>query len=832
MPGELDSRVVIALDLDYFYAQVHEICLPGAWRERGEAPPPIGVKQKHIIVTANYPARARGVSKLQLLTDAVSKCPELIVIDGSDLCPYRAKSAEVEAALKHALKCISRLENSSSREDTGRVDEKGGYNHVTNGSQVKPSRADVTLPTPTKTKSVDLGSDVSDVSGANMGVITSPTKFNCIVQRLGMDEWFVDITSLVKIIMKNKQLRIAQEACTLSDDRINVVAGNKDNVPLRFKVGLCIASHLRRSVLESSKLTCSAGVSSSKMLAKISVNHRKPNGESLFLPSYARKFMSQRCVRVVPGCGYRYAKRLRKHLRLLGFNYDDNRGHSVRDNIVADMNLNGDGIENASTEWYEDDTEPISEYEDSMSESAYEAQRRRQADRIISTSKNSFPQCQQVVNAFLNPSSLVPECANTSSTNTSISAQTSASSDGSVVYQDLVAHTNPRIGINKLVHTKMSICAAHHGFTVDEEPSLPSTGVDHMSTSEIMRMLDVQSCARVLKCKYGVAEMILMKCLGVCTEPVLESRLPTVISVEDSMRKNTFKTKLEVRAKMLKLVDSMLLRMWKDVVSNNRIPSTLFVRFRNSGVDDKKNKIYQNRQTGLPQSEFGSVSRMLELAKVALNCAQHDDKNFVDSSTHASTAVRDGSEKPKDMSSQTHGATSLKNECNHLRFVLLREAMSLIMKYSLVNHDPESITNLAVGVSGFKVNKLGGGAGGGIESYMTSDMVDEAEGNRGYCCPICEISFVGMLNTDIHYHLDACVDLNTGNSPSINNARVRAQRKEIDSQSMPSPSGLKRKQLESTTCSDTVPELDRKKIMTSSSASLLGESFSPKSVSF
>jgi len=50
------------------------------------------IKQKHIIVTASYPARKRGVKKMQLWTEAKKVCPDLITIVGEDLTQYRIAS--------------------------------------------------------------------------------------------------------------------------------------------------------------------------------------------------------------------------------------------------------------------------------------------------------------------------------------------------------------------------------------------------------------------------------------------------------------------------------------------------------------------------------------------------------------------------------------------------------------------------------------------------------------------------------------------------------------------------------------------------------------------
>lgn len=48
-----------------------------------------GIQQKYIVVTCNYVARERGVSKLMSVADAKKKCPELVLVKGEDLTHYR-----------------------------------------------------------------------------------------------------------------------------------------------------------------------------------------------------------------------------------------------------------------------------------------------------------------------------------------------------------------------------------------------------------------------------------------------------------------------------------------------------------------------------------------------------------------------------------------------------------------------------------------------------------------------------------------------------------------------------------------------------------------------
>jgi nucleotidyltransferase/DNA polymerase involved in DNA repair len=52
-------------------------------------PKPLGIKQKNILATCNYNARRRGVKKLMLITEAKKICPELVIVEGEDLTPFR-----------------------------------------------------------------------------------------------------------------------------------------------------------------------------------------------------------------------------------------------------------------------------------------------------------------------------------------------------------------------------------------------------------------------------------------------------------------------------------------------------------------------------------------------------------------------------------------------------------------------------------------------------------------------------------------------------------------------------------------------------------------------
>lgn len=87
------SRTIIHVDMDCFYAQVEMIRRPELRHV------PLGIQQKHIVVTCNYIARERGVKKLVFVNDAKKKCPDLVLVNGEDLSVYREFSARVHSLL-------------------------------------------------------------------------------------------------------------------------------------------------------------------------------------------------------------------------------------------------------------------------------------------------------------------------------------------------------------------------------------------------------------------------------------------------------------------------------------------------------------------------------------------------------------------------------------------------------------------------------------------------------------------------------------------------------------------------------------------------------------
>ena len=87
-------RIILCIDQDCFYAQVVMIAHPELRQK------PLGITQKYLVVTSNYPARERGVTKLQSIAEAQRRCPEIVLVPGERLDVFRNAAREILTTAK------------------------------------------------------------------------------------------------------------------------------------------------------------------------------------------------------------------------------------------------------------------------------------------------------------------------------------------------------------------------------------------------------------------------------------------------------------------------------------------------------------------------------------------------------------------------------------------------------------------------------------------------------------------------------------------------------------------------------------------------------------
>ncbi|XP_013118631.2 DNA polymerase iota isoform X1 [Stomoxys calcitrans] len=216
--NEPHQRTIIHLDMDYFYAQVEEIKEPSLQVR------PLGVQQKNIVVTCNYIARAQGVKKLMLITEAKRLCPDIVLVPGEDLTPYRQMSQKIFEILLN---------------------------------------------------------------------------YTPLVEKLGFDENFMDVSLLVakreqqKIQLNNDETDIPTVTGHIYPADGTTLNACRCGCAHRLTIGAQIAAEIREELKIKLGLTCCAGISYNKLLAKLVGSQNKPNKQSVLVSSHAEQFMRE-----------------------------------------------------------------------------------------------------------------------------------------------------------------------------------------------------------------------------------------------------------------------------------------------------------------------------------------------------------------------------------------------------------------------------------------------------------------------------------------------------------------------------------------------------------
>ncbi|KAI1427925.1 hypothetical protein F5Y12DRAFT_782894 [Xylaria sp. FL1777] len=284
IPKRDDERIILHFDYDCFYASVFENENPSLKSQ------PLGIKQKSILATCNYVARARGVRKLMLISEAQRICPDLVLRNGEDLTRFRDVSKKLWAFLR-------------------------------------------------------------------------AHSWNRRVERLGLDEVFLDVTDVVAY---NRELLNvhALAASFFQLDRNDPVKGFAfdasgfygclqpdagkagggggggivdvdDPLCVRLMLASHLAGYLRQKLDEDFGYTSSGGVSTNKLLAKLAGSVNKPENQTTLLATggdgdgVVQAFMDAHSIRKVPGIGSRMAQLIEEHLLSRPAKQRDREGTSV-----------------------------------------------------------------------------------------------------------------------------------------------------------------------------------------------------------------------------------------------------------------------------------------------------------------------------------------------------------------------------------------------------------------------------------------------------------------------------------------------------------------------
>ncbi|XP_035668098.1 DNA polymerase iota-like isoform X2 [Branchiostoma floridae] len=153
------------------------------------------------------------------------------------------------------------------------------------------------------------GEDLTHYREMSYRITETLQKFSPLVERLGFDENFVDVTETVEARVKSAfspQLNghIFPEI-EIEDDSM------KDERHKRLACGSQIAAEIREALHSDLGITCCAGIAHNKLLAKLVAGQHKPNQQTSLLPGGVGKLMGTlKTARNIPGIGSRTFKRL------------------------------------------------------------------------------------------------------------------------------------------------------------------------------------------------------------------------------------------------------------------------------------------------------------------------------------------------------------------------------------------------------------------------------------------------------------------------------------------------------------------------------------------
>ncbi|UPK89169.1 hypothetical protein LCI18_000104 [Fusarium solani-melongenae] len=253
-----NDRVILQFDYDCFYAQVFENKNPALKKL------PVGVKQKNCLSTCNYNARALGLKKLMSVSEAKRVCPELVLMDGEDLTPFR----DTSKILFNYFKTFS-------------------WNH-----KVERLGFD------------EVFMDVTDIVEYNLFCLNKASlanSFFCLSKEDPERGFQCDLTSIAGCVQD-----------TASPD-----LDTESPAYLRLLLGSHLAQFLRLQIEEKFGFTSTCGIATNKMLSKLVGGKNKPRNQTTLLAltqDEAITFLDDHKLRKIPGLGFKTVEVLGGHV--------------------------------------------------------------------------------------------------------------------------------------------------------------------------------------------------------------------------------------------------------------------------------------------------------------------------------------------------------------------------------------------------------------------------------------------------------------------------------------------------------------------------------------
>jgi DNA polymerase eta len=263
-------RVILLLDLDCFYAQCERVRL-GLENDTTA----LALLQWNSVLAVTYPARGlygikRGDSWDQVQDKSNGKCLaiHLPLLTASDTTTTTATSDDsVEAAYEKVFQL-------STDERQRLFAQEIGHRRLHSEGKACLER-------------YRLAS--TRIFGVVLQALEDHLQDHFILERASIDELFIDVTSYCwNDDTRTKEQDEAVEQVMKQTKLVNKDNNNTEDDPSIEQAlyrGAWVASILRAAVFHQLGFTLSAGVSTSKLTAKLGASYGKPNGQALILPS-------------------------------------------------------------------------------------------------------------------------------------------------------------------------------------------------------------------------------------------------------------------------------------------------------------------------------------------------------------------------------------------------------------------------------------------------------------------------------------------------------------------------------------------------------------------
>lgn len=152
------------------------------------------------------------------------------------------------------------------------------------------------------------GEDLQNYRAASNKIFEGLLTWKCPVEKLGMDENFIDVTKLVQEKLKSGNHTLVGHI--YKEESMECPCGCHN----RLKIASQIASDIRQKIYNDLGFTTCAGVAHNKLLAKLICPIHKPNDQTTILPDHAANFMSTlQSVRCIPSIGSKTTEALISH---------------------------------------------------------------------------------------------------------------------------------------------------------------------------------------------------------------------------------------------------------------------------------------------------------------------------------------------------------------------------------------------------------------------------------------------------------------------------------------------------------------------------------------